>query len=235
MTIGFVDLAQQCAPMMDSVELAAIVSVESGFNPLNIRISNDKALREQPKSKEEAIAIATSLQVEGELVDLGLGGIGLQSLGQLGLTVADAFDPCKNIAATAHLIGTYYAAARVGGSTDPKRDALWAYSGRGDPEPGRITGYDKLIDSKQAQLKPKLASIKLQTGAAPHALARNGNDQGVARVGGASALPPETEAQEPPQRSSPASAAMIAPEKSTTSQWDIFSSTRNSQVFIFKK
>lgn len=226
-------MAQQCAPMMDSAQLAAIVSVESGFNPLNIRISSEKALREQPKNKEEAIAIATTLQIEGELVDLGLGGLSIQSLGQFGLTVADAFDPCKNIAATGQLIATYYAAARVGGSDNPERDALWTFFGRGDPEPGRITGYDKLIASRRTKLAPQLATLKLISGVAPHMPDNNGGAPSVAMVDRASQAPSVIKAEEPPQSTSPQ--ALQEPEKVPTRQWDIFSSTRNSQVFIFNR
>ena len=233
MTIGFVDLAQQCAPMMDSAQLAAVVSVESGFNPLNIRVSSEKALHEQPKNKEEAIALATSLQIEGELVDLGLGGLSVQSLGQLGLTVADAFDPCKNIAATGQLIANYYAAARVGGSDNPERDALWTFFGRGDPEPGRITGYDKQIELRQAKLKPQLATLKLISGVAPHMPDKNGGVSSVAMVDRASETPSVIRAEEPPQSLPPQ--ALQEPEKVPTRQWDIFSSTRNSHVFIFNK
>ncbi|TCQ74734.1 type IV secretion system protein VirB1 [Ochrobactrum sp. BH3] len=233
MTIGFVDLAQQCAPMMDSARLAAIVSVESGFNPLNIRISSEKALREQPKNREEAIAIATSLQIEGELVDLGLGGLSVQSLSELGLSVADAFDPCKNLTATGQLIATYYAAARVGGSDNPERDALWAFFGRGDPEPGRITGYDKLITARQAKLAPQLAKLELNSGMAPHMPDKNGGVSSVAMVDRASETPSVIKAEEPPQGTTPH--ALQAPEKTPVDQWDIFSSTRNSQVFIFNK
>lgn len=231
---GFLEMAQQCAPMVDSTELAAIVSMESGFNPFHIRINSDKALSDQPKDKAEAIEIATSLRIEGQIFDLGLGGISSQSLDQLGLTIADAFDACKNMAATGQLVATYYAAARVKASRDPGQDALWTYFGRGDPEPGRITGYDKQIRRMQEKLGPDLTRLSLLPGASPHALARNGNPSPVAMVDKAFE-PSVTKAPEPPQSQRSNKEALNKPENVPTGPWDIFSSTRNSQVFIFNK
>ncbi len=230
---GFLELAQQCAPATDSAELAAIISVESDFNPLMIRINSDRALKTQPQTKAEAIEIVTTLQINGQDADLGLGGLDFQSLNYLGLTIADAFDPCKNLAATARLLATYYASARAGASKDPKRKALWTFYGRGNPEPGRIIGYDREIANAQEKLTPRLRELKFQTGKSNHLPDNNRSvDDPASTVNELADTSPETEGYEL-QNSTGVNA--VSPEQNITASWDVFSSTRKSQLIIFNR
>lgn len=233
---GFLEIAQQCAPKAEAAELAAIVSVESGFNPLIIRINSDKALASQPQTKAEAIEIATALQIDSQDADLGLGGLSLRSIGQLGLTISDAFDPCKNLAASAQLLANYYASARAGSNDDPKAYALWTYFGRGDPEPGRIVGYDRIIAGAQAKLSPKLNEITFQTGKSFQMPVLNGNpvnpvarlDEGTDLKAGQDGPPSQRNGGEP-------KTATPAPQQDASSSWDVFSSTSKSQLIIFNR
>lgn len=233
---GFLSIAHQCAPMTEPAELAAIVSIESGFDPLAIRINSDKVLIKQPRSKVEAIEIATSLQIDGQDPDLGLGGLSLQSLNQLGLSIADAFDPCKNLAATGQLLSSYYASARAASNENPKQMALWKFFGRGDPEPGRITGYDELIAQKQATLRSNLNELTLSTGRTPALPARNGNaNRPVAMVDEGTDPSLEPEGRDPRQVSAWESATSPAPAKAVSASWDVFSSAAQSQAIIFNR
>lgn len=61
MPAAFLDLAQTCAPIVAAETLAGVVSLESRFEPFAIRINSGVPLSEQPATKTEAIAMATSL------------------------------------------------------------------------------------------------------------------------------------------------------------------------------
>lgn len=118
MPVAFLDLAQTCAPIVAAETLAGVVSLESRFAPFAIRINSGAPLSEQPTTKSGAIAIAVSLAAERQDIQLGLGGIGMEELGKLKLSISDAFDPCLNLQATATLLDGYYRlAVKTGVST----------------------------------------------------------------------------------------------------------------------
>jgi type IV secretion system protein VirB1 len=48
MAVAFMDLAQNCAPMVEIRTLAAVISLESGFKPFAIRINSGPPLERQP-------------------------------------------------------------------------------------------------------------------------------------------------------------------------------------------
>ena len=50
----FITLAQQCAPLVSPVTMAAIVRTESGFNPYAIGVVRGRLVR-QPASLVEAV------------------------------------------------------------------------------------------------------------------------------------------------------------------------------------
>ena len=58
--MDFINLAQECAPLVAPQTMAAIVKTESQFQPLAIGINNRAQLAHQPNSKEEAITTAPS-------------------------------------------------------------------------------------------------------------------------------------------------------------------------------
>lgn len=101
-------LAQQCAPQVSPHTMAAIARVESQFNPYAIGVNGSSRLRRQPTSREEAIRTATALLSQGKNIDLGLGQINSNNLEWLKLSVADAFDPCRNMAASAKVLTSNY-------------------------------------------------------------------------------------------------------------------------------
>lgn len=78
MPVAFLDLAQTCAPIVAAETLAGVASLESRFEPFAIR-STAASRSEQPATKAEAIAMATSLAAERQDIQLGLGGIGMGS------------------------------------------------------------------------------------------------------------------------------------------------------------
>jgi len=110
--LGFMMLAQACAPTIDVQAIAAIVKTESSFNPLAIGINGQEKLARQPESEEEAVSTARWLIKNGYNIDMGLGQINGSNLKKVGLTVEEIFDPCKNIGAAAQILRTNYISAK---------------------------------------------------------------------------------------------------------------------------
>jgi type IV secretion system protein VirB1 len=214
MPVTFIDLAQSCAPAIQIETLAGVVSLESGFAPLAIRIDSGVPTRDPPSSKAEAIEIATTLIAQRQDVDLGLGGINASDLGRLGLTIADAFDPCLNLKATARLLDGYYKVA-INAGVHPNRAAatmLHAYYGRGDASLGEMASYDKQVREEARRLGPQLASLTIASTSIPanrDASGRPAPEQSVA--------------------SSPAARREAKP-----ASWDVFAPGRRSPALVFQ-
>jgi len=104
-SVDFPNLAAQCAPGVHLNTLSAIVRHESGANPFAIGI-NAKGVRlpRQPANREEAIATANWLKTNGYNFDGGFGQVNVKNLDWLGMSVADLFDPCKNLTGAARVI-----------------------------------------------------------------------------------------------------------------------------------
>jgi type IV secretion system protein VirB1 len=104
---AFVQLAGQCAPNVASETLAAVARTESAFRPLAIGINGPGGGSVQPSTVAEAVERASTLIAAGRSVDLGLMQINNRNLAWLGLTIADAFDPCRSIAAGAKVLTAF--------------------------------------------------------------------------------------------------------------------------------
>jgi len=163
MAVSFIDLAQTCAPAIAIETLAAVVSLESQFQPFDIRVRGSSSLHEQPKSKAEAVETATVLMAEHKDVQLGLGGIGIAELRKFDLSIADAFDPCLNLKATATLLDGYYRLAVRAGATpqQAERVMLQSYYGRSDPSVGKMAQYDDLVQGEAKRLSKTLSTIAI--------------------------------------------------------------------------
>jgi type IV secretion system protein VirB1 len=87
--------------------LRAVAIHESGLKPYAIGVNADPArglpaATISPATPAEAVAQATALLAQGRRIDLGLMQVSDRQL--RGLSIAEAFDPCRNIAAgAAHL------------------------------------------------------------------------------------------------------------------------------------
>jgi len=140
--LDFFELARQCAPMVAPETMAAIVKTESGFRPFTIGINSDSQLVRQPHTKLEAITTAKWLIANGYNIDLGLGQINSTNLARTSLTIEDAFEPCKNLAAAAKILKDNYLAAvtRVGSGQKALHTAFSAYN-TGSPSRGFANGY----------------------------------------------------------------------------------------------
>ena len=150
--LDFLALAQQCAPSVAPQTLAAIVRTESGFNPHSIGVNGGARLVRQPVDKAEAVATATWLVKHGYNIDFGLGQVNLANLVKLGLSIEDAFDPCKNLAAAATILHGNYQVARGQGQGEQAAlyAALSAYN-TGSYSKGFSNGYvQKVVNNAGA-------------------------------------------------------------------------------------
>ena len=140
--MDFPALAAECAPWVAPQTLAAIVRTESQFRPFAIGVNKGFRLVRQPISREEAVVTAKWLIANGYNIDLGLGQINHKNLARTGLTVEDAFDPCKNLAAAATILGENYSSAKriIQGEQQALQAALSAYN-TGSFSRGFSNGY----------------------------------------------------------------------------------------------
>ncbi len=163
-------LYQQCGPSVHSDTIAAIVRVESGGNQLAINVNNG-VLPRRPRDAGDAAALASSLISAGYSVDLGLMQINSRNLGRLGLTPAQAFDPCANIAAGTRILSENYtlASQSIGNSQQALRAALSAYN-TGNFHRGFRNGYVSKVTGKRGTI-PTINAI---SGAASPMLADSG-------------------------------------------------------------
>ncbi|MBB2695365.1 UNVERIFIED_ORG: type IV secretion system protein VirB1 [Rhizobium esperanzae] len=208
---SFVDIAQTCAPMVKVETLAGIVSLESRFQPFAVRINSGPPLAAQPASKAEAIEVTTSLIADHQDIQIGLGGIAIEALQKLKLSVADAFDPCLSLKATATLLDGYYRAAlHAGDSAQAERVMLQSYYGRDDPSLGAMVKYDRQVRQEAKRLSPMLDSLTI--------------GEPDSRIG---------PGEQPQDEAAPA----LAKQSSQTveaASWDVFSSGRQSSVLVFQ-
>lgn len=215
MPVAFLDLAQTCAPIVAAETLAGVVSLESRFEPFAIRINSGVPLSEQPATKTEAIAMATSLAAERQDIQLGLGGIGMGELRRLKLTISDAFDPCLNLQATATLLDGYYRLAMKAGA-DPdhaEQVMLQTYYGRDDPSVGAMVQYDQQVRQEVKRLGKSLAALMIGDG---------GQARGITEES-----PVDVAAEKPP-------GDRPVDERASVPSWDVFSSRRRSSVLVFQ-
>jgi len=110
--LDFIALAQECAPTVAHQTMAAVVRVESGFNPYAIGVVGGR-LERQPKTLPEAVATAEALESAGWNFSLGYAQVNRYNLSRFGLTVRDAFDPCANLRAGSQILRECYSRAKA--------------------------------------------------------------------------------------------------------------------------
>lgn len=127
-TASFASLAQVCAPHVDTTTLAALVRVESGFNPYAIGVVGAR-LQYQPHSYEQALATARALAARGYDFSVGLGQVNVRNLARVGESLTTIFDPCRNLHASSAILQQCFArsSARAGDTQGALRDALSCY------------------------------------------------------------------------------------------------------------
>jgi type IV secretion system protein VirB1 len=150
-------LAQRCAPAVAPETMLSVARAESAFDPFVVAANTNPRRVFHPASAEAATRLADRLIGAGQSVDLGLGQINSRNLQRLGLEVADAFDPCRNLAASARVLQASYrrASPDVGSEQRALRTALSLYN-TGDAERGVRNGYVGRVTEAARRIVPAL-------------------------------------------------------------------------------
>ena len=135
-------IALRCAPAEDPGMLVGIARQESGLDPLILHDNTSG----QVLRGAGVIEAARRLIAAGHSVDLGAWQINSRNLALLGLSIADAFEPCKAVAAAARLI------------------QLFSRYNTGSPSRGIANGY-------AAAVMATIHAVKAASPAMPPALA----------------------------------------------------------------
>lgn len=161
-------LASHCAPEAAPQTLLAIAHVESGLDPLAIGVNGKTPHRLHPTSTDDAIDQAQRLLASGANIDLGLGQINVRNLKPFGLSLADAFDPCRNLAAAARVLQADYdlAGHASGSEQQALRTSLSLYN-TGDPERGFRNGYVAKVLAAARQVGPALPPAPTSSAPSP--------------------------------------------------------------------
>lgn len=152
----FTQLAASCAPSVHVDTLAAIARTESGFNAHAIHDNTD-GRRYLSATRDEAITIASDLvSVKRHSVDLGLMQVNSANLASLGLSLAQAFDPCLSLNAGARVLAAGYKPPPAG--QDPQPALLQALSryNTGHPARGFANGYVARVVASAEQVVPAI-------------------------------------------------------------------------------
>jgi type IV secretion system protein VirB1 len=163
-------LSAECAPWVAPQTMAAIVKTESQFNPLAININAGAKLEHQPASKEEAVVTAKWLIANNYNIDLGLGQVNSANLSKTNLSIEDAFDSCKNLAAAATILQWNYASAskKISGEQAALHAAISAYN-TGSFTRGFSNGYvQKVLNNASVNVMP--VKVVTNSAVAPIAL-----------------------------------------------------------------
>lgn len=161
-------LIEKCAPDVSPVTMRYLLRVESNFEPYSLNINT------KPSSKSllfkdaiSAIAMANKLFSQGANIDMGLGQINSGTMQRLSLSVAELYDPCLNISASATVLKACYLHARKAfpAEQDALKHALSCYN-TGDFQRGITNGYvNKLqkLAATHALVVPELLATENAT------------------------------------------------------------------------
>ncbi len=165
--MDFLALASDCASFVAPQTLEAIVKTESNYQPLTIGVNGGSKLQRQPSNLEEAIVTAQWLLDNGYNIDLGLGQVNSSNLNRVGLSVHDAFDPCKNIKAAGTIFHKgYQTAIRQYPEEQAFKAALSAYN-TGNFMQGFANGYVEKVLNNMAEKSISPSSSTLSTTVQP--------------------------------------------------------------------
>jgi type IV secretion system protein VirB1 len=126
--------------------LSAVVRAESLGNPNAINVNGAVELSREPRSQEDAAAIAHWLLEHGYNFDAGLGQVNSSNFARLGIDAKSAFEPCTNLRAAQQVLRECYgrAALAVGEGARAIDAALSCYN-TGNFTRGLQNGYVRSV------------------------------------------------------------------------------------------
>ena len=144
---AFVALAVACAPQVHVDTASSLVAVESAFNPYAIGVVGG-SLDRQPRNRVEALATAGALQAGNWNFSVGLGQINVGNFERLGLNLATAFEPCRNLAAMQEVLRECFDRSALRDTTPQRalRQSLSCYYS-GNFTTGFTNGYVRRVVS----------------------------------------------------------------------------------------
>jgi type IV secretion system protein VirB1 len=233
---SFIAIVQECAKGVPAEIMAAIASVESGLNPYAIRMNSsargNAELSRQPTTKQEAVAKAKALSLAGHDLDLGLMGLPAASFGAYGITIEQAFDACTSLRVAATRLKMLTKAAEMRGMPKSKadEDALAAYFGGGDAEPGREAGYPARVTRARAILAGRLATLTISPSERPLP-ARQGPSSSELDGAAAALVDPE------PGQTKPSAVRRVGASPAESPSWDVYASTqqRGTTLLVYSR
>jgi type IV secretion system protein VirB1 len=149
-------LLVRCVPTVHPTTMGSLIRAESGGRifalsddgPSGLPWSDRKKMIRsyKPQSEDEAIQIAERLIAAGHMVGIGLTQISNRHLARMGLSVKDAFEPCKNVRAGGQVLSEFYAGARkiYKNDHDSLLAAISAYN-TGNFRNGFTNGYVRTV------------------------------------------------------------------------------------------
>ncbi|MBY5413377.1 type IV secretion system lytic transglycosylase VirB1 [Rhizobium leguminosarum] len=154
-------LARDCAPSVDPTTLAAIAKVESGFDPLAAHDNTTGESLHWDDQTQARYGVKDRLDAQHS-IDIGLMQINSKNFPVLNLTIENALQPCKSLAAAAYLLESRYA----GGDTAAARQlalrkAISAYN-TGDLQRGFANGYVRKVEAAAREIVPQLIELPQQ-------------------------------------------------------------------------
>lgn len=160
-----VALANQCAPSVAPETLVSVVHAESHFDPFAIGVNARGVTAPEPHSKDTAIAAARLLIGRGHNIDLGLGQINSSNLKWLGLSIEDAFDPCRNLAAAARVLsGNYLSVVRSSPSAEAAIATAMSMYNTGSRTRGFGNGYVGRVYASSGIVIPAMTGSTVRPG-----------------------------------------------------------------------
>ncbi len=163
----FASLSQTCAPTIHKDTMAALVSVESGYNPYAIGVVKGRLSR-QPRNIDEALGVVEDLEGQGMNYSLGLSQVNKHNLQKYGLDATSAFDPCTNLIAGSKILSECYTRARSNGLDEQSavRAALSCYYS-GNFTTGFRHGYVQNVVARAGKVDTGTPIRIIKNGSAP--------------------------------------------------------------------
>jgi type IV secretion system protein VirB1 len=146
-------LARQCAPQVAAPTMLALVMNESRLDPYAIG-DNNTGRSYHPRDADSAAMQASALIAAGHSVDMGLAQINSRIATGLGLGVASAFDPCRNLTAAAKLmVSNYRRVAPRSASAQHAIAASLSLYNTGNTTRGFSNGYVRRVWAAAARMR----------------------------------------------------------------------------------